>query len=123
MRHEPVRFATCVVLLLAATGCFFPDDRPRVSIEFGGIADFATGADVLVDGKAVGKLERTGQATRVSFPLDMGDHEVTLRVPGWQTEPVKVVAELKAQKIRLMPEVGEVGAADGSMATRIVFRH
>jgi hypothetical protein len=52
----------------------------------------------------------------------MGEHEVTLSVPGWECETTKVVAEMKGQKIRLMPEVGESFGSDGSMNRRITFR-
>jgi hypothetical protein len=120
--RNPSAPALAVVLLAALAGCLLPDDRPRLSIEFGMIEEFATGAEVLVDGKVVGTLDKTGAQTRTSFPLDMGEHEVTLRVPGWETETTKVVAELKGQKIRLMPEVAESSGADGSMGRRISFR-
>ena len=94
-----------VTLCLGLAACF-PDDSPRVSIEFGAI-DAAEGAEVVIDGVVVGKLEKTGQATRTSFPVKKGDHEVTIKSASFDCEPAKVRLELPSQKVRLMLDVSE----------------
>ena len=108
------RLALFLLLASAAllAGCF-GDDRPRISIEFGAMPEVLEGKDVLIDGAVVGKLEKTGQATRISFPVEPGLHDVSLDVPGWQCVPAKVEAQLKGQKVRLMAEPGEGGIVMG----------
>ena len=68
------------------------DDRPRISIEFGAAPELFTGKQVLIDGRVVGRLETTGQVTRISFPVSDGSHEVCVIVPGYacQTRTVEV---------------------------------
>ena len=100
-----------LILLVPLCGCF-PDDRPRVSIEFGAIPEFE-GAEVLIDDHVVGKLERTGQATRISFPVEMGDHTVCIKVKGFRCEPAKVTVEMKGQKVRLLANVLDMTSPDG----------
>jgi hypothetical protein len=108
------RLAAALLLLAlpALTGCGLPDNQPRVSIEFGAVPELE-GATVLIDGKAVGKLEKTGQATRINFPVPKGTHEVTLQSPQFDCRPVQINAELTAQKIRLMVDVAETASIGG----------
>lgn len=107
-----MRHAALVLLLLTVSslaGCVLPDNKPRISIEFGAVPELE-GATVLIDGKPAGKLERTGQATRIAFPVEKGKHEVSFRHPQFDCQPVTVNAELDAQKIRLMADVSEYAA-------------
>lgn len=119
------RRAIAVILLAAAAllpACMLPDDKPRISIEFGAVPELE-GAHVLIDGKPVGKLERTGAATRIAFPVEKGIHEVTLRHSDFDCEPARVKAELDAQKIRLLAQVSESPASlTGSGRPTITLR-
>ena len=115
----------CLVVVVAAAGaggCWFPDDSPRISIEFGMYPEMFEGLDVRIDGEVAGKLVKTGQATRVSFPVTPGMHEVTVDHPEIECQPRRVDAQLRGQKVRLMLELEERASTDGSLAQWIVFR-
>lgn len=116
------RARVVAALLLACTACLLPDNKPRISIEFGAVPELE-GSEVVIDGKVAGKLERTGQATRVSFPVEKGTHEVTLRSSRFDCETAKVNAELDAQKIRMLADVGESYSLSGAPRPTIVFRY
>ena len=105
------RLLAALALALACPSCF-PDDSPRISIEYAMVPELE-GADVLIDGKVVGKLEPTGQATRVSFPVKPGEHEVSIKSPQFDCQATKVVAEMKGQKVRLLASVGEMQSTSG----------
>jgi len=111
------------LLALLSPACLLPDNKPRISIEFGAIPELVEGAEVLVDGKPVGKLERTGQVTRIAFPVSKGRHEVTLRGDRFDCQPAQVNAELDAQKIRLLATVGETMGAVGSGKPMVIFQY
>ncbi len=115
------RLAAAAALVMVLGACMLPDNQPRISIEFGMIPELE-GATVLVDGRPVGKLERTGQATRIAFPVSKGVHEVTIRDSRFACEPIKVKCELDAQKIRLMAEIADRVGTDGSIRQMIVLR-
>jgi hypothetical protein len=114
-------FALALTALLAAA-CMLPDNKPRISIEFGAVPELE-GAEVLVDGKVVGKLERTGQVTRINFPIEKGRHDVAIRDPRFDCQPAQVNAELDAQKIRLLATIGETMNTTGSLKPMIVFQY
>ena len=122
MTHRRLAALALALLALFAPACLLPDNKPRISIEFGAVPELE-GAEVLVDGKVVGKLERTGQVTRINFPVAKGRHEVAIRDPRFDCKPVQVNAELDAQKIRLMATAGEMMGMPGSMKPMIVFQH
>jgi hypothetical protein len=100
-----------VTLCLGLAACF-PDDSPRISIEFGAL-ESAEGSDVVIDGVVVGKLEKTGQATRTSFPVKKGDHEITIKSASFDCETAKVRLELPSQKLRLLLDVSDVTSIGG----------
>jgi hypothetical protein len=110
--HAVRRLLALACLLAVLTGCMLPDNKPRVSIEFGAVPELA-GAEVLVDGKPVGKLEVTGRITRTAFPVEKGRHEVRLRHPQFDCEPAIIRAELDAQKFRLLVDVSEAASING----------
>lgn len=120
---RPAVLAAAVVavvsLALLGAACF-PDDSPRISIEYGMIPELE-GADVLIDGKVVGKLEMTGQATRVSFAVKPGEHEVCIREPRFDCQPARVAAELKGQKIRLMAQIAEMASTTGKPTITFMY--
>ena len=97
------------------------DDRPRISIEFGMYPEELEDAQVIVNGELVGTLERIGQATRTSFPVEPGIHEVAIRHPRLRCQPAKVEAQLAGQKVRLMADIREQWNPDGSMFPVIVL--
>lgn len=98
--------ALAAFLVLPCLGCG-ADDRPRISIEFGMYPEELTDAQVIVNGRLVGTLERVGQATRTSFPVDPGVHEVAIRHPRLRCVPRRVEAGLPGQKVRLLADIRE----------------
>ena len=111
--------ALATLLVLPCLGCGV-DDRPRISIEFGMYPEELTDAQVIVNGQLVGTLERIGQATRTSFPVEPGIHEVTIRHPRLRSVPRRVEAELPGQKVRLMADIRETWH-DGRVRPLIVL--
>ncbi len=61
-----------------------------VQIDYQWAADLVEGAEVLVDGEVVGKLERLGRRTVNGFEVAKGEHVVDLRLPDCETRPEKV---------------------------------
>ena len=86
MRARSLACLGCLVLALAA--CV--DDSPRVSIDFSVAPEVFTGARVMIDGKVVGALTKTGHVARLSFPVSKGTHTVSVIVPGYTCQPATV---------------------------------
>lgn len=103
-----------VALALLAAGCSSMDDRPRFSIEFGADPELFEGAAVTVDGYIVGRLEKTGEATRISFPVDPGMHEICIDLEGFDCQPIRLDLSMKGQKVRLLAEIGETMGGEGT---------
>ena len=114
--------AFAAALLAGSAGCLLPDDRPRVSIEFGMAPELLEDRPVVIDGEPVGKLERIGRATRVSFPVEKGEHEVAILHPTYRCEPRRVDLAMAGQKVRLMAELQERYDPSGRFETVIVLR-
>ena len=111
-RIRPVLALLLAVAAPAALVACFPDSRPRISIEFGAVPELE-GSKVLIDGKAVGTLDKTGEATRISWPVEPGEHEIQIESAQFACQPMKVKAELEGQKVRLMAQVAEWPSKDG----------
>jgi hypothetical protein len=117
------RAGLLVVLLAApACACWFPDDRPRISIEFGVAPEVFEGLPVQVDGKVVGKLESTGRATRISFPVKAGKHRVHVDHPEMECDSVIVELRGPGHKVHLLADLDERAWTDGSIEQVIVLR-
>ena len=75
-----------------------------IQIDFGMYPEVFEGAEVEIDGKVVGTLERTAQATRTGFKVKEGKHVVRvlhaelgsqeMRVEVWKGEKVRVMLEM-----------------------------
>lgn len=61
-----------------------------VQIDYAWTGDLMVGADVLVDGVVVGKLEPVGGRPVRGFEVEKGTHEVTLRGGPCETRPKAV---------------------------------
>ena len=114
--------ALAAALPLAGCNLMLPDDRPRVSIEFGVAPEILEGREVVVDGRIVGRLERVGQATRNAFPLEEGEHDVWIRHERFASRKARVAATMKGQKVHLLAELADEASPDGSIRTVIVLR-
>jgi len=119
-RWTAAALLACALVPLAGCGAL-PDNRPRVSIEFGVDPDLLENCPVLIDGKVVGRLTKTGQATRMSFPADMGKHEVRILSTRMECEPAIVTLEMQAQKVHLIAFIEERSGTDGSMRSVIAL--
>jgi hypothetical protein len=117
-----IALIAAALLCLSSAACLLPDNKPRISIEFGAVPELE-GSEVVIDGKVAGKLERTGQATRISFPVSKGQHEVTLKSSQFDCETAHVNIELDAQKVRMLVDVGESSSLNGGAKPSIVFRY
>ena len=112
-------FALSAAVLLFA-GCF-GDSRPHVVIEFGMYPDLFEGLDVQIDGKTVGQLKKTGAITRTGWPLDKGEHTIQVLSPKFESQPYKLNAELRMQKIMLILELTDGATADGRMTQALAL--
>ncbi len=77
-----------------------------VHIDWGLAGDLATGAEVVVDGVVVGKLEPMGRRPVRGFEVEKGTHEVTLRGGPCQARPGRVTLGPSRTAI-LMADVDE----------------
>ena len=92
-----------IALALGAAACGEPDQF--VSIEFGMYPEEFEGETVYIDGEAVGTLESIGQATRMAFPCELGEHEVKISHPQLRMKPATVNLRMRGEKVRLMAEI------------------
>ena len=104
--------AAALLALVVLAGCF-PDARPRVLIEWGVSPETFEGADVEIDGKVVGKLQKFGAATRTAFPVDKGDHTVRVLHPKFDCEPFHYDAVLNGDKLFLLLDFAETQSPSG----------
>jgi hypothetical protein len=116
-----VALALASAALLVSCGAM-PDDRPRVSIEFGTYPELLGGSLVIIDEQPVGRLEATGKATRISFPVEIGEHEVSIRHATLRCQKRRVDCALKGQKVRLLADLQEHAMRDGHVETVIVLQ-
>lgn len=94
----------------------------RISIEFGTDPDSLVGAEVEIDGKPVGKLERIGRATRYAFEVDPGEHTVRVVQPGFDGRPARVRVEGPGQALMLLAEIEPSYDPGGSGRPVLVLR-
>lgn len=78
-----------------------------VSIEFGMYPEEFEGETVFIDGEPVGTLDRIGQATRMAFPVEIGEHEVRISHPRLEMQPARVQVRMRGEKVRLMANITE----------------
>lgn len=108
--------AASIVLLIAwkASGVsLFPGAGPRVLIEFGADAEGFAGLTVEVDGQAVGRLERVGQATRNAFPVGAGTHSVRVVGDGATCRPLQVSVDESGAGGMILLEHDDAMSSDG----------
>ena len=74
-----------------------------IQIDFGMYPEVFEGAEVEIDGKVVGTLERTGQATRAGFKVEEGKHVVRVL---HEHESAPVAVTLRALYRRGLVQVG-----------------
>ena len=113
--------ALAATVLLIACGAM-PDDRPRISIEFGMYPDLFGDSLVIIDARPVGRLETTGKATRTSFPVEIGEHEVSIRHSTLRCQRRRVDCAMRGQKVRLLADLQERAMRDGRVETVIVLQ-
>ncbi|MDH5196328.1 MAG: hypothetical protein OEY20_03635, partial [Gemmatimonadota bacterium] len=70
--------------------------------QFGVDPAFLLGAEVVIDGEVVGRLERSGTRTVSGFPVEEGDHTAELRVPGCTSEPARFTSGFGGQRVTLV---------------------
>jgi hypothetical protein len=78
-------------MLLMWRACL-PSSDEIFQIEFGMAPEIFVGAEVVVDGAVLGVIERRGSRTVNGFRVPEGDHEVELRVEGFQSRSVRITS-------------------------------
>jgi PEGA domain len=94
--------------------------QTAISIEWG-IDQDLVGSVVEVDGKAVGKLEKYGQATRTGFPVSPGKHTVRLVTDAYECPPREVEVK-RGERLHLLLDFEDYTNAQGGISPRITFR-
>jgi hypothetical protein len=97
-------------------------DSPVVQIEFGADVDQFEGLDVLIDGQVVGKLKRSGQATRSDFEVRKGAHHVCVQHPQYGCSPTRVTTDEPGKELMLRLEYEEVSEPRGGSRIRLALR-
>jgi len=77
-----------------------------IQIDFGMYPEVFEGAEVEIDGKVVGTLERTGQATRAGFEVKEGKHVVRVLHAELGSQEMRVEVR-KGEKVRVMLDMIE----------------
>ena len=109
------------LLLVLGGRAMFSSSDSRVLIEFGADVDGFEGLPVEIDGKMVGKLQRTGQATRMAFPIENGEHTVRVVHPQMECEATRVRVKPNA-KVYLQLDVMDGADAAGRLKNTLVLR-
>jgi len=91
-----------------------------VQIDYQWAADFAEGAEVLVDGEVVGTLEKLGRRHVNGFKVARGEHTVELRTPNCETRPEPVT--LGPSRIAVLTADFEDRMSAGKMGCVVFFR-
>lgn len=118
MRTRPIH-PVVLALAFAAMACGGP--AQHVSIEFGLYPEELEGETVYIDGEPVGTLDRTGQHTRIAFPVELGEHEVRISHPRLKMKPAVVHLRMRGEKVRLMADIVEY-YEDGRIVPTIVLQ-
>lgn len=113
--------AAGILILILGGRVMFPSSDARVLIEFGADADTFEGLPVEIDGKVVGNLQRTGQVTRMAFPVKGGDHTVRVVHPKMECAAARVAVK-PSGKVHLMLEVGDAVDVKGRLTSQLVLR-
>jgi hypothetical protein len=77
-----------------------------IQIDFGMYPEVFEGAEVEIDGKVVGTLERTGQATRAGFKVKEGKHVVRVLHAELGSQEMQVEVR-PGEKVRVMLDMVE----------------
>jgi hypothetical protein len=109
-------------LLMTLWMCGRFSDSPVVRIEFGADADQFEGLEVLIDGRVVGKLRRSDQATLSGFEIRKGTHHVCVQHPQYGCSPTRVTADKPGQELMLRLEYEEVTEPRGASRIRLALR-
>lgn len=73
-----------------------------VQVQFGIAPEALTGAEMVIDGKVVGTLERHGGRTVSGFRVTEGDHTAELRLPGCSSEPARFTSGFGGRLVTLV---------------------
>jgi hypothetical protein len=77
-----------------------------IQLDFGMYPEVFEGAEVEIDGRVVGTLERTGQATRAGFKVKQGKHVVRVLHAKFESEDMQIEVR-KGEKVRVMLDMVE----------------
>ena len=119
MRFAAIAAGVVVIGLFLLMGGSF--GQPEIiQLDFGMYPELLEGAQVEIDGKVVGTLESTGQATRAGFKVEKGRHVVRVLHPEIAAADIEV--ELKTgEKARVLLDLEERYDRDtGKTSTAIV---
>jgi hypothetical protein len=112
--------AVAVVILFLLWRAYAGWPSYIVRIDYQWAADLVEGAEVLVDGESVGRLERLGRRTVNGFRVTKGEHEVDLRLADCETRPEKVT--LGPSRIVVLNADFEERSSAGRLGCYVFFR-
>jgi hypothetical protein len=112
--------AVAVVILFLLWRVWAGPPSYILQIDYQWAADFVEGAEVLVDGEAVGTLERLRNRPVNGFEVTGGEHTVELRTPNCTSRPEKVT--MGPARIVVLNADFEDRMGAGRMGCRVFFR-
>jgi len=93
-----------LVLFLLMGGSF--GQREVIQLDYSMYPEMLEGAQVEIDGKVVGALERTGQTTRAGFKVKKGRHVVRVLHPEFPAEDIEIEVR-PGEKVRVLLDMVE----------------
>jgi hypothetical protein len=123
MRMRLLWIGAMVLLLIFAAywgGSAIFGVQTAISIEWG-IEQDLVGSPVEIDGKAAGKLEKYGQATRTGFPVSPGKHTVRVVTDIFPCPPHDVEVK-RGERLHLLLDIEDYNSPEGGLSPRITFR-
>lgn len=112
--------SVAVVILFLLWRAYAGGPSYVLQIDYQWAADFVEGAEVVVDGAVVGKLERIGRRTVNGFKVAKGDHVVTLRTENCAVEEQPVT--LGPARIAILNADFEDRMGMGKLGCYVMFR-
>lgn len=93
-----------------------------IQVQFGMAPEVLEGAEVLIDGRVAGAIERRGARTVNGFRVEPGEHTVEVRRDGYGSLPATVDTRPAGGTALLMVDLVDMADAPGGVQTTFVLR-